>query len=206
MRILSTLAAVAVLAAVPLAAHSQTRPADDHGAHRPPQAQPAPAAPGGMDMKGSATDGMKGGGMMGGGMMGGDMMGGDMSRMMTMMHGGMMGGGMMGDMALKHVEGRLAFLKTELKITPAQEPQWTKFADVVRSTAKNAQTAKPPMMQGGMKPSTTPDRLGHYEKTLVARLEAVRALKAAVDPLYASLSDDQKKVADELLMSPMGIM
>ena len=41
---------------------------------------------------------------------------------------------------------------------------------------------------------------------LVSRLERVRALKAAVDPLYASLSDDQKKLADELLMGPMGIM
>ena len=75
--------------------------------------------------------------------------GGDMGRMMAMMHGGMMSGGMMGGMPLKHVEGRLAFLKTELKITPAQEPQWTKFADTVRSTAKNAQGAMPPMMQGG---------------------------------------------------------
>lgn len=198
MRILSTLAAVAVLATVPLAAHSQTRPTDDHSAHHPAQAQApgAPAAPGGKDMKGSGS----------GGMMGGGMMGGDMGRMMTMMHGGMMGGGMMGDMPLKHVEGRLAFLKTELKITPAQEAQWTKFAELVRSTAKNAQTAKPPMMQGGMKPSTAPERLGHYEKTLAARLETVRALKAAVDPLYASLGDDQKKIADALLMGPMGIM
>ena len=191
MRILPTLAAVAVLATVPLASHSQSRPAD--APHHPDKAQAAPAAPGGMDMKG------------------GSMIGGDMSRMMAMMHDGMMGrgmmgGGMMSDMPLKHVEGRLAFLKTELKITPAQEPQWTKFADVVRSTAKNAQAAKPPMMQGGMKPSTAPDRLGHYEKTLAARLETVRALKAAVDPLYASLSDDQKKVADELLMGPMGMM
>ena len=208
MRIVSTLAAVALLAAVPLASHAQPRPGDDHSTHHPTQAQaPAtPAGPGGMAMKGGAAGGMKGGGMMGGGMMGGDM-----GRMMAMMHGGMMGGGMMGDMPLKHVEGRLAFLKTELKITPAQEPQWAKFADVVRGTAQNArgktaEAAKPPMMQSGMKPSTAPERLAHYEKALTVRLETVRALKAAVDPLYASLSDDQKKVADELLIGPMGIM
>jgi hypothetical protein len=183
MRILSTLAAVAVLATAPLTSHAQSRPGDDHNTHNhPDKAQAAPAAPGGMDMKGG------------------------MSRMMAMMHGGMMGGGMMGDMPLKHVEGRLAFLKTELKITSAQEPQWARFAHVVRSTAKNAETAKPPMMQGGMKPSTAPDRLGQYEKTLAVRLETVRVLKTAVDPLYASFSDEQKKLADELLMSPMGIM
>lgn len=192
MRILSTLAAVAALATVPLASHAQTRPADDHSAHHPAQTQaqaPAtPATPGGM--------GMKGGGMMGA----------DMSRMMAMMHGGMMHGGLTGDMPLKHVEGRLAFLKTELKITAAQEPQWTKFADFVRSTAKTTEAATPATTPGGMKMSTAPERLAHYEKTLAARLETVRALKAAVDPLYASLGDEQKKLADELLMGPMGIM
>lgn len=198
MRIVSTLTAIAVLAAIPSISQAQSPPADDHKGHHPAQAQAqAPATPGGMGMKGGATDGMKGGGMMGG----------DMSRMMTMMHGSMMGGGMMDDMPLKHVEGRLAFLKAELKITAAQEPQWAKFADAVRSAAKNADAAKPPtMMQGGMKPSTASERFAHYEKTLTARLETVRTLKAAVDPLYASLGEEQKKTADELMMGPMGIM
>ncbi len=165
MRILSTMAAVAVLAAVPLASHAQSGPSGDP--HHPDKAQTAPPA--------------RSGGMM--------------------MHGGVMG-----HMPLKHVEGRLAFLKAELKITPAQEPQWSKFAEVVRSTARSAQAAMPPMKHGGAQASSAPDRLGHYEKTLTSRLEAVRALKGAVDPLYASLSDDQKKVADELLMGPMGVM
>ena len=191
MRIVPTLIAIAVLAAVPSISQAQSPPADDHKGHHPAQAQApaAPATPGGMDMKGGA---------------GGGMMGGDMSRMMAMMHGGMMG--MMGDMPLKHFEGRLAFLKTELKITPAQEPQWTKFVDVLRSTAKSAQAAKSPMMQGDMKASTAPERLAQSEKTLTVRLETVRALKAAVNPLYAALSDEQKKAADELLMGPMGVM
>jgi hypothetical protein len=172
MRILSTLAAVAVLATVPLASHSQSRPGGGQSTHNhADKTQTAPGAPGG--------------GMMG---------------------GGMMHGGMMSHMPPKHIEGRLAFLKTELKITPAQEPQWNKFADSVRGIARNAQAATPPMKHGGAAASTPPDRLAHYEKTLTARLETVRALKAAVDPLYASLSDDQKKLADELLMGPMGIM
>jgi LTXXQ motif family protein len=41
---------------------------------------------------------------------------------------------------------------------------------------------------------------------LSARLETLRSFKSAVDPLYAALSDEQKKTADELLMSPMGMM
>jgi len=204
MHIMSALTAVAVFATVPLASHAQTRPSDDHNAHHPAQAQAAPPAPGGMDMKGGAGPGKMGGmDMKGGG--GAGMMGGDMGRMMAMMHGGMMQGGMMGGMPLKHVEGRLAFLKAELKITPAQEPQWTKFADTVRGTVKSEQGAMP-MKQSGAQPSTAPDLLGRYEKALTSRLETVRALKGAFEPLYNSLSDEQKKAADELLTGPMGIM
>jgi hypothetical protein len=124
-------------------------------------------------------------------------------------HGGMMpmmhGGGMMGGMPFEHVEGRLAFLKTELKITPAQEPQWNKFADAFRSVAKSAQGMHHQMMGGGQA-ATAPQRLDAYEKMLTVRLDAVRTVRAAFDPLYASLSDEQKKTADELMSGPMGIM
>ena len=40
---------------------------------------------------------------------------------------------------------------------------------------------------------------------LSAHLDAVRQIKAAVEPLYASFSDEQKRTADELV-SPMGMM
>jgi len=187
MRTVSTLAAIAVLAATPFASHAQTPPVDPHAGHHPDQAQAAPGAPA---APGSAMD-MKGGGMMGG----------DMAHMMAMMHGGMMGGAMMG-----HVEGRLAFLKTELKITPAQEPQWAKFADIIRTNTKGAHAGMQAMMQAGAKAATAPEVLARHEKMLTARLESVRALKAAFDPLYASLSDEQKKSADELITGPMGMM
>jgi len=41
---------------------------------------------------------------------------------------------------------------------------------------------------------------------MTAHLEALRKFKAAVDPLYAALGDEQKKTADELLIGPMGMM
>lgn len=148
-------------------------------------------------------------GMMGqesGGSSGASMMGGDMGRMMSMMHGR---GGMMGGMPFEHVEGRLAFLKTELKITDAQAPQWNKFAAAVRSVAQSMKAMHEQMMQsgqmqGGAQPA--PVRLERYERMLNARLEAVRTVKAAFDPLYASLSDEQKRTADELLANQMGVM
>ena len=35
----------------------------------------------------------------------------------------------------RHVEGRIAFLKTELKITDAQQPLWNAVADAMRADA-----------------------------------------------------------------------
>jgi len=66
------------------------------------------------------------------------------------------------------------------------------------------------MMQGGMMGQTAtltaPDRLDRMEKTMTAMVEAVRTTKAALGPLYAILSDEQKKMADALLHGPMGMM
>jgi hypothetical protein len=105
-----------------------------------------------------------------------------------------------------HIEGRLAFLKTELKITDAQLPLWNAFAQAARENAK----AMEEMMQGGTmgmsQSGTLPDRLALREKMMAGHLEALRKLKTAVDPLYAALSDEQKKTADTLVLSPMGMM
>lgn len=145
-----------------------------------------PAGPAaGRDMPHGAMSGMSGGmpGMMGS------------------------GGGMMMRMMQGHVEGRLAFLKTELKITDAQLPLWNAVAEAIRANAKSG-TEMMEGMAGAMmgQGANLPARLAAREKMMTARLEALRKLKSAVDPLYAALSDDQKKTADELLMSPMGMM
>lgn len=145
-------------------------------------------------------------GMPGGSMGGADSM--PMMGMMRMMMGqdGMGGMSMMSTAMTQHVEGRLAFLKTELKITDAQLPLWNNFAQAVRDNAK----AMGSMMQGGMmgmsQSMKLPDRLAMREKMMTAHLEALRKLKAAVDPLYAALTDEQKKAADQLMLSPMGMM
>ena len=137
------------------------------------------------------------------------MQGDTMPMMRGMQHGGMMpmmGMGMMG--MADHVEGRIAFLKAELKITDAQLSQWNTFADTIRSNAQRIGEMRGTMMQGGMmgQTATAPDRLDRMEKMMTAMVEAVRSAKAALGPLYAVLSDEQKKMADTLLHGPMGMM
>jgi LTXXQ motif family protein len=97
-----------------------------------------------------------------------------------------------------HVEGRIAFLKAELKITDAQLSQWNTFADALRSNAR--QTAEMLGTVGQATALNAPDRLDRREKMLTSMLEMARSIKAALSPLYAVLSNEQKKLADSLLV------
>src|SRR5215469_11001572 len=80
--------------------------------------------------------------------------------MMRMMVGQ---GGM--PMMAEHIEGRLAFLKTELKITDAQLPLWNAFAQAMRDDAGTMRAMPHPMM-GMNKAATRPDKLAAHETML----------------------------------------
>src|SRR6266700_2235431 len=180
---MATAFAVAALT-VPVAAQTPA----DHDAHHPDQKEaPAatqPTSPAGQPRMGG-SQGMKGGG----GMM--DMMGGKMPKMPMMDMMQMMGmmrqsGAGMDDMAtIDHVEGRIAFLRTELKITDAQTGAWNAFADVLRTNAKNLGEVRASMMPQAGASQTLVDRLALQEKWLTARLEGTRAIKSALTNLVS---------------------
>ena len=120
---------------------------------------------------------------------------------------GMMGGGMQG-MQMgpgKHVEGRLAFLRAEIGITEAQAASWNAFADAVRKSGKGMM-ASMPMMQPKDAKADWVANLERHEKMAASHLESLRAIRAAAQPLYAALSNEQKKIADDLMAGPMGPM
>ncbi len=204
-----TLAAALLLATVSSPSWAQS-PAD-HEAQHPDrkeapaanQPSPSPSQPGMMGK------GMTGGrqGMMGGGMM--NMMGGNMPmmNMMQMMMGARQGDCGMGGMGMiDRVEGRIAFLRAELKITDAQNDVWTAFADALRANAKSLGEVRASMMsEVGAGQQGLVDRLTLQEKWLAARLEGTRAIKSALTSLVGALSDEQKKAADQLLAAHMGM-
>ncbi|MGY3616383.1 Spy/CpxP family protein refolding chaperone [Bradyrhizobium sp. USDA 10063] len=143
---------------------------------------------------------------MGGGMM--NMMGGRMPMMDMMQSMGMMrqgGDGMGGMETVDRVEGRIAFLRTELKITDAQASVWNGFAEALQTNAKTLGEVRKSMMSQAGAPSLV-DRLTQQEKWLAARLDGTRAIKAALAALVGVLSDEQKKSADELLAPHLGMM
>ena len=206
MTMIRTLLAAAVLAASIGSAQAQTPPTARTDPHHPGAGTPGAAVaptPGGMPMgaAGAPTPG---------GMMGGDM-GKMMQNMMPMMRMMMARGGMermdgpMGMMAPQRIEGRIAFLKTELKITDAQLPPWNAYADVLRQGAKSMADMRETMMQPAV-PHSFPDHAAYQVKMLAARLDAAKANETAGRALYAVLADAQKKTADELFAPPMGHM
>ena len=136
--------------------------------------------------------------------MGGGMPMMNMMAMMRIME--MMGPGMT---AIDRIEGRIAFLRAELNITEAQASAWNAFADAMRTNAKKLAEVRASMMArldaGQQQAPTMAERLDQQERSLLARLEGTRALKSAVANLYGTLSEDQKKTANELLAPQMGM-
>lgn len=155
------------------------------------QSPPPPAAP----MGGHGP--MMGRGMMKPGMMG-DCSSSDGMGPGMMMPG--MGSMMMGIPA-QHIEGWIAFLRTELKITDAQTPLFNSFAEALRAAATSLQDWHE-QMRSGERPDTWPERLTRHEQMMTAHLEALKKVKSAAIPLYNALSADQRQTADSL---PMGM-
>jgi hypothetical protein len=187
-------ASIAVAGAQPAPGQDPHHPATGGATQTQPETpspqQPAargPAQPGAMPMQPGGQ-----------GMMGGDM--GRMMTMMQMMQGGMMPMGMgprSGD-PFRHIEGQIAFYKAELKITDAQAPQWNAFADALRANAGRLRQAmmKAREAQGTV---TAPEQMERRIATLTELRDTTQAMLTAAKPLYAALSDEQKKVADELM-------
>jgi hypothetical protein len=148
-------------------------------------------------------------GMMGQEMMGPGMMGQGMGRGGMM---GMMGGGcpMMGMMmgrngpASAFAEGRTAFIKAELAITDAQKSVWDAYATALRKNLESMQTMHNTMMSASS-PATPVERLDLHISAMESRLQSLKEVKPALSALYAALSADQKKTADDLLTG-MGCM
>lgn len=138
------------------------------------------------------------------------MMGGDcpMMGMMGQGRGGMMGRGMMSGRQAKMgamAEGRLAYLKSELAITDAQNAAWTGYADAVKSRVDVMHGIREGMMTT-MQTGTAIERLDARIKNMEVMVEAMKAVKPATETLYAALTDEQKKLADELIGRDCGAM
>lgn len=97
------------------------------------------------------------------------------------------------------VEQRITDLHQKLQITAAQEPQWGRFAAVMRDNASNmvkgfdARVDKLPTM-------TAPESMQSYATMSMEHATEMQKLVPAFTALYATMSDAQKKVTDTVFL------
>ena len=103
----------------------------------------------------------------------------------------------------ERVEARLAYIKTALKITDAQQAQWDAFAGVIRKQAGEADVR----IQAHREKKAA--RTEHQRPTAIERLERRQQFMATASvrlgerlavqkPLYAALSSEQQQIADKM--------
>jgi LTXXQ motif family protein len=101
------------------------------------------------------------------------------------------------------IDGRIAFLQAELKITPQQEAQWQSVAAAMRQNAN----ALDQVISSGRQQHGAVDavqRLAMRDQFDKVRTENDERLLSAFKPLYASLSPEQQQIANQLLFAHHG--
>jgi hypothetical protein len=105
----------------------------------------------------------------------------------------------------RHMDGRIAFLKAELKIAPAQQAAFDNYVRVMRQNADEMgaamQNRRDLHASGDQRPkprSAIEQMERRVEASKLAAAHNQRSLEA-FKPLYALLSGEQKQVADELI-------
>lgn len=108
-------------------------------------------------------------------------------------------------------DGRLAGAKAMLRLTPEQEKLWGPVESQIRASfeehakrraefeAKRAERQAKGEQRGERGKIGLPERLDKATERMGQRAERLKAFSAAVKPLYASLSDEQKLVANHVL-------
>jgi protein CpxP len=89
---------------------------------------------------------------------------------------------------------RLADLKAQLTITPAQESAWQAFADAAKQQASGMQGLRAQMQAGS---ATAPERMAQRASAMQQRAAGMTTMTKAFDALYGVLTPEQKTIADQ---------
>lgn len=104
----------------------------------------------------------------------------------------------------ERAEARLAYMRTALKITDAQQAQWNAFAETLRNQARTADQRMQEFRAQREKGATRerPNAIARLEleqQRHAASVTRINERLAVQRPLYAVLSTEQKAIADEVL-------
>ncbi len=95
------------------------------------------------------------------------------------------------------VEARIKELHTKLMITPEQEEAWNGVAQVMRDDAKTMEALIKTRTESASTMTAVND-LKSYGEIAQAHADGIKNFTTVFEPLYAGMSDAQKKTADTL--------
>src|SRR5580700_8226759 len=97
----------------------------------------------------------------------------------------------------ERVENHIKQLHVQLQITPAQQPQWDHFAQVMRENARDMDQA---FMQRAQQYATmnAMQNMQSYEAIAEAHAQHLQKLVPAFDNLYNAMPEQQKKLTDQV--------
>jgi protein CpxP len=100
------------------------------------------------------------------------------------------------NMAAK-IEQRITDLHTRLQISPAQQPQWDQFTQVMRDNARDMDQTFQHRVQTlpGM---TATENMQSYAQVSMAHAQDMQKLVPAFQALYGTMSDNQKRITDQV--------
>jgi hypothetical protein len=93
-------------------------------------------------------------------------------------------------------------LEEDLKLTRAQQPLWTRYEDAVRALADDVRRERTPVRE---EPVDFAQRVDRVVAAYQNRLTAVEEIALAAKALYATLTPEQRRVADPRLATVMAM-
>ncbi|RKE65774.1 Spy/CpxP family protein refolding chaperone [Pseudorhodoplanes sinuspersici] len=113
---------------------------------------------------------------------------------------GQMGRGMHGSPGLTQFDpAQLDTLKTELGITTAQEPAWTKYTTALQDAATTMKTTREGVDPDAVSKMSPQDRFAFVSKIREQGQKQFETVKTAANELLATLDDSQKAKAQDTL-------
>jgi periplasmic protein CpxP/Spy len=97
----------------------------------------------------------------------------------------------------ERVENHIKQLHAQLQITPAEQPQWDQFAQVMRENARDMDQA---LLQRAQQYPTmnAMQNMQSYEQMAEAHVQHLQKLVPAFDNLYNAMPEQQKKLTDQV--------
>jgi len=113
---------------------------------------------------------------------------------------GAYGQGPRGEHGKRFIEERMAELRKELKLTPAQEADWNAWSAKIKEIREAKKQSRPD--REAMKSLPAPERLEKMIAHSKAKTAHLEEALAATKTFYATLTPEQRKVFDDL--TPFG--